>query len=1244
MSMTNGETREFGDLRVLTPANEIAPKTLVIFVHGWRGNPESFKDYPERFLADENCHVGLWSYQTGFRVPQFGVRELAHQLVQDSRDAARGLDCRQLALVAHSQGALVTAMAASQLVSDGDFVVTGILNFSPAYGILGLPGGRKERHPLPKIVPLRQIVELYRSGGFYAEEASRILGSLEPQLSPGAIVEVVGRADVVVNPPTGLPERVRWQRAGHSIAAFKLGDAAASAVSQWLSVATASNRMDYLNALRLDLGSGRWAIRRIDRSEASPNGRYVIQPAQKVSDVGDRSQPTKEELALVDDVRALLGTRSRGVMLVGPAGYGKSTAITHLGLAQIEAALRSAADRLPIVIRLGRPSDDPHVSWSGRLAAIGHSSAFVHCARDLSELFQAAAGAQQLLVLIDGLDEATESQIAAVRQLHADLAPSDLLIAAGRPHSAIRPFGFDTYELSALSVELMAAHALERNRATAFVAWSSGAPTHMRRVPRTFGLLATIWVRTDPPPKPPANEGELFTLSLPWLLAKQRDLSEPLTPAPPAFIRRAVSVLGSAAFTQLAGRDQDESSSPLALPGLTPEDIDRLQDGGILERIGTLPSFQFIEESWREFFAAAQLVKLISAGDRCAHLARPSWLRVWLFAASDPQSREAVVAAATGNAPAFGALVSSLVTGTPHKLSRYWLPLVQSLSGWPTAGPISSLMENERADVRSYAAGGLRGTDDHEVLLALVDLLSDKRKHVHQAASLALRGTRDPVVLSTLTARLGSSSWKIRRPAARALQGTEDTGAIQAAITGLASRHVGIRRTSVVVLRGTKDANAISALCEALSDKDARVREDAAIALWNTTDPNALSALTEHVSDVDPRVRLAAANGLRGTTNPTLLSALVDQLEGFRSPGQRGAALALRGTGDTATLMALIELISSDRTEVRSGAATALSGVDHSDALALLRSRLDHPRAGVREAAARALSGTPNASCRTALAARLADPSISVRRNAAYALRGAKPGSADHDALVPCLEDTSHIVREAAAIALRGTTDGAARVALQRRLSDPAMKVRTEAAFALQGHSDESSEEALVAVLRADERPLVRRAAALALTGTENPDAIRALVESLTSGGQRVRQAAAKALKGTRNQTALRALVDRLNDSQTDVRRAAAISLRGTDDSDSLMALLALVDGDAADPAGAAALALRDCEDAETLAKLRTLLSSERDHTRRAAEHVLRFARPDARISGSLGPRNSWLMTAERLIVEDVSFDEWPTD
>ena len=107
-----------GGLRILRNTQSVP--TLVVLVHGWRGNDTSTWARTPALLLDRSppaFDIGMFRYQSGlWPWGRKGIAHLREHLSEDVWNAAERHGYQQVAIAGHSLGGLVAALTAEQLL------------------------------------------------------------------------------------------------------------------------------------------------------------------------------------------------------------------------------------------------------------------------------------------------------------------------------------------------------------------------------------------------------------------------------------------------------------------------------------------------------------------------------------------------------------------------------------------------------------------------------------------------------------------------------------------------------------------------------------------------------------------------------------------------------------------------------------------------------------------------------------------------------------------------------------------------------------------------------------------------------------------------------------------------------------------------------------------------------------------------------------------------------------------------
>jgi HEAT repeat protein len=258
----------------------------------------------------------------------------------------------------------------------------------------------------------------------------------------------------------------------------------------------------------------------------------------------------------------------------------------------------------------------------------------------------------------------------------------------------------------------------------------------------------------------------------------------------------------------------------------------------------------------------------------------------------------------------------------------------------------------------------------------------------------------------------------------------------------------------------------------------------------------------------------------------------------------------------------------------------------------------------------------------------LHDPSSSVRQSAALALErlGWRPSNIEEQAsfdvalgntraaalkgqaavnpLLSELGDQTESLRRAAAEALEGVDDPRRVQPLLQAAADPEPNVRVSAIHALAKAGGEQVMRVLVQRLR-DPDCHVRLAAALVLGKRDNPEFVPQFIALLNDSYYEVRLTAVQFLGRVRQPQSVEALVPRLKDSDSDVRLATTKAL-----------------GEIGSPGGIEALVLALIDDERTVRHQAGLSLDQIDANWPQSEHAQRAC---AALERSLDGRPAWV-------------------
>ena len=328
---------------------------------------------------------------------------------------------------------------------------------------------------------------------------------------------------------------------------------------------------------------------------------------------------------------------------------------------------------------------------------------------------------------------------------------------------------------------------------------------------------------------------------------------------------------------------------------------------------------------------------------------------------------------------------------------------------------------------------------------------------------------------------------------------------------------------------------------------------------------------------------------------------------------------------------ALAASLDDEESQVRAAAAKVLGAVQSERSMELLIPRLRDGSPEVRCAAAAALGRLGDGRAASPVAAALKDVSPEVRQSAAVALRSlgwrasndeeqalfevalgntraaAFIGRAAVNPLVSELDHDTSSVRRAAAEALEGVEDPRRVQPLLAAITDTEPTVRVSAIHALNNAGGEQVTRALFRALR-DPEPHVRLAAAVVLARRENADLVPEFLRLLNDSHFEVRLTAVQFLGRARQPHTVEALLPRLGDKDSDVRLATARAL-----------------GEIGSPTAIETLVLALIDDESAVRHAAELSLNQIDHTWAQSEAAQRAC---LALQGSMNRRPAWVRAA----------------
>jgi HEAT repeat protein len=570
-------------------------------------------------------------------------------------------------------------------------------------------------------------------------------------------------------------------------------------------------------------------------------------------------------------------------------------------------------------------------------------------------------------------------------------------------------------------------------------------------------------------------------------------------------------------------------------------------------------------------------------------------------------------------------------------------------AGWPTFEPLHDLLQEEDAQLRTYAALALGELRDPRAVPSLIQALGDADTNVRYHAIEALGRLQAVDAVDPLLAVAETTDFFLAFPALDALVEIGDPRAASRLVPLL--EDVALRPAVLEALGRLGDATVVGAvlgelprspelaptIAEALVNLEHRytesygeaeyivekvrssIRSEAArhmLTALNSTHGPALRALVRVLGWSGGRevaeslTRMLGSTDVRGEVVETLVrygasvtDLLCSQLHSADEGIRRAAITALARIGDTKAAPELIRLLAKDEA-LTIPIAGALAKIGDPRAYDALIDLLSHSSSAVRQAAIAALNS-------------LGHPQLS------------------HDA-ARLIDDANPQVRESAVkiIGYFGYVDCVE--ALLRSTADDDETVRRAAVESLAFAPDDRALEILRRTIREDV-PRVRAAAVHALSYFEAALVLSDLLPALQEGDPWVRYYAARALGQLHAVEALDSLVSTLRqESVPFVRIAVADALGDIGGSKAAAALAPLLETEDLDLVRSAALALGKLGHPDAAAPLVAMLRSADPERRRDALRALALRR-DAEAVDNL----QWTaLTDKEPLVAAVAVDE----
>ena len=289
--------------------------------------------------------------------------------------------------------------------------------------------------------------------------------------------------------------------------------------------------------------------------------------------------------------------------------------------------------------------------------------------------------------------------------------------------------------------------------------------------------------------------------------------------------------------------------------------------------------------------------------------------------------------------------------------------------------------------------------------------------------------------------------------------------------------------------------------------------------------------------------------------------------------------------------------------EIRSAVALALGAIKSEKAVEPLIARLKDKNADVRSMVAQALGAIKSEKAVEPLIARMEDKNAKVRSAVALAL-GAINSEKVVEPLMACLKDENADVRSAVAQALGAIKSEKAVEPLMACLKDKNADVRSAVAQALGAIKSEKAVEPLMACLK-DKNADVRSAVAQALGAINSDKTVEPLIARLEHKNADVRSAVAQALGAINSKKAVEPLIARLEDKNAKVRSSVAHALGAINSEKAVEPLIACLKDKDADVRSAVAQALGAIKSEKAVEQLIARLKDENADVQSSVAHAL---------------------------------------
>jgi len=319
--------------------------------------------------------------------------------------------------------------------------------------------------------------------------------------------------------------------------------------------------------------------------------------------------------------------------------------------------------------------------------------------------------------------------------------------------------------------------------------------------------------------------------------------------------------------------------------------------------------------------------------------------------------------------------------------------------------------------VRRLAAETLGDIGSDKAAIALIEILQQDKSSLRGTAAESLGKIGSDAAIEGLIKALNDSNDFVRKIAAKSLGEIGSNRAVEGLTRALESSDAGIRWVAANALGKMTSERATEGLIRALEDDDFNIREIAAVSLGNMTSERATEGLIRALEDDDFNIREIAAESLSKMVSETAIAGLIRALD---RPDTNICWIAVKALGKTRSEQAiagLIRALDHPDASICWLAVKALEEIGSPLTVEGLTIALENPDASVRKSAVEALGEIGSDKAAEGLLQALENPDTAVRRIAAQAL-GKTRSELALSGLLQALDNKDAIVRKTAAEAL----------------------------------------------------------------------------------------------------------------------------------------------------------------------------------------------------------------------------------